>query len=104
MRYKIKVVIKRPDETFGHKTSISPRLENLQKTVGGELDVIKLTDDIYITCNKNAKSEKMPPNMKIGLFDVICGNIIVCGKDEEGFDSLPIDFQTWKRIVNKWND
>ena len=93
---------------------VTPKSENdvrLQVTLGNQNPmglpvgaVRMLTDDIYIICNKNAKSENMPPNMKIGLFDVICGNIIVCGKDEEGFDSLPIDFQTWKRIVSKWND
>lgn len=104
MKYKIKVVIKRPDEKFGHKTSISPRLENLQRIVGGKIEVMTLTDGIYIISNKNSKIEKLPPNMRVGLFDMISGDIIVCGKNEEGFDDIPIDFQAWKRIVSLWND
>jgi len=35
MAQKIKVIIKRPDEKYGHVTGISRTLENLQKTVGG---------------------------------------------------------------------
>ena len=37
---KIKVIIKRPDEKYGHVTHISPRLENLQKTVEGYIETI----------------------------------------------------------------
>ena len=31
---KVRVIIKRPDEEFGHVTNISPSLENLQRNVG----------------------------------------------------------------------
>ena len=35
---KVRVIIKRPDEKFGHVTNISVRLENLQKTVDPEAE------------------------------------------------------------------
>ena len=33
MAYKIKCYIKRPDEEYGHSTSVSNTLENLQRNV-----------------------------------------------------------------------
>lgn len=35
---KIKVIVKRPDEQYGHVCHISDRLENLQKTVEGYIE------------------------------------------------------------------
>ena len=37
---KIRAIIKRPDEKYGHVTNISPTLENLQKTVGGYIEPV----------------------------------------------------------------
>ena len=37
---KIKVIVKRPDEKIGHVTYISNTLENLQKIVGGKIEVV----------------------------------------------------------------
>lgn len=50
---KIKVLIKRPDEEVGHITYISNTLENLQRTVGGYIQVVPLiTEDAVIICNE----------------------------------------------------
>lgn len=32
---KIRAIIKRPDEEYGHVTNIANNLKNLQRTVGG---------------------------------------------------------------------
>ena len=39
---RIKVIIKRPDEKYGHVTYISDSLENLQKTVGGPIEIVSI--------------------------------------------------------------
>ena len=39
---KIKAIIKRPDEEFGHIANISCTLENLQKIVGGKIETLYL--------------------------------------------------------------
>ena len=50
---KIKVIIKRPDEEFGHVCNISNSLENLQKTVGGYIEAVPLTNKNVIICNED---------------------------------------------------
>lgn len=42
MDAKIKVIIKRADEEYGHVTNISHRLENLQNTVGGYIETVNI--------------------------------------------------------------
>ena len=37
---RIKAVVKRPDEKFGHMTNISNSLKNLQNTVGGYIETV----------------------------------------------------------------
>lgn len=39
MAGKVKVIIKRPDEKYGHVTNISTTLENLQRTVEGHKNI-----------------------------------------------------------------
>lgn len=99
---KIKVIIKRPDEEYGHVTNISDRLENLQKTVEGNIEVISL-GDILIICNEEGKLQGLPFNMFVG-YDAVVGTIIVTGKTGEDFDDVPIKFETWKKLVERWRD
>jgi hypothetical protein len=46
MESKIKVLIKRPDEQYGHMTWISSNLKNMQRTVDGNIQAVTLSDDI----------------------------------------------------------
>lgn len=99
---KIKVIIKRPDEEYGHVTNISDRLENLQKTVEGNIEVVHL-GDILIICNEEGKLLNLQPNMFVG-HELLVGTIIVTGKNGEDFDDVPIKFETWKKLVERWRD
>ena len=98
---KIKVIIKRPDEEYGHMTHISDSLENLQKTVGGYIECVTFSQFV-ILCNEEGKIRGLPFNMNIGTFDTLVGTIIVLGIDGEDFADCPIDFKTWKNIVRRW--
>ena len=40
MSKKIKCIVKRPDEQFGHERLIDDTLKNLQATVGGYIETI----------------------------------------------------------------
>ena len=96
---KIKVIIKRPDEEYGHVTNISPRLENLQKTVGGYIETIS-NDAFTIICNEEGKLLNLEPNMRY-CGDVLRGTIIVCGVDGDEFGDIQISLAVWKKIVDK---
>ena len=76
---KIKCIIKRPDEQYGHVTHISPRLENLQKTVEGYIETIPVQPGTIIICNEEGNLKALPPNMPY-YHDTIHGTIIVCGQ------------------------
>ena len=54
---KIKCIIKRPDEEYGHVTNISPRLENLQKTVEGYIETVPLSVERSFYAMRKASSE-----------------------------------------------
>ena len=102
---KIRAIIKRPDELYGHRTNISDRLENLQKIVGGYIEAIPLRDDVVILVNEFGKIHGLDFNIPHPFTDqdFLVGTLIVLGVDGEEFSALPIDFQmsTWKEILSK---
>jgi hypothetical protein len=96
---KIKVLIKRPDEEYGHMTWISNTLKNLQSIVGGYIEVTAPKRDFVIICNEDGKNLGLEPNIFLGG-DMIVGTIIVCGTKDDEFCNIPITFDRWKRIVD----
>ena len=106
MKDTIKVIIKRPDEKYGHVTQIKNTLERLQNTVNGYIETIPVTSDSVIICNENGKIDRLQRNFKFGkeFFDIICGTVIVCGTDGEDFCDVPFDFQFWKKLLMDWGN
>lgn len=100
MKYKIKAIIKRPDEEIGHMTNISPSLENLQKTVGGYIETVPITEKVMLLCDGEGKLKNREPNIWIGQ-ELIVGTVIILGVKGEEFDDIPINFQTWKELMKK---
>lgn len=98
---KVKVIIKRPDEQYGHVCNISATLENLQKTVEGYIECVEF-EDFVILCNEEGKIKGLPLNLRLSEFTSIVGTIIVIGRDGEEFANCPIDFKVWKRLVDRW--
>jgi hypothetical protein len=97
---KIKVIIKRPDEKYGHVTHISARLENLQNTVGGYIETITVIKGVILICNEEGKLRNLEPNMWLNG-DLICGTIIICGQSGEDISDIPITLQQWRNIVDR---
>lgn len=102
---KVRVIIKRPDEEFGHVTNISPSLKNLQNTVGGYIECVTLGvfdwGNIHVICNEEGRLKELPYNCSLPPFDVdFVGDIIVAAANTEGeLIDLPISFSVWKNIV-----
>lgn len=106
---KVRVIIKRPDEKFGHVTNISVRLENLQKTVEGHIETLPCGNHSVILCNESGKLIGLEKNFKYGIgypHDIICGTVIVIGMDPEAEDfcDLAFSFQTWKELLKVWGN
>lgn len=100
MAGKTKVIIKRPDEQYGHVCHISTTLENLQKTVEGYIETVPAILGAIIICNEEGKIKGLEPNMWY-YHDRLCGTIIVIGTKGDEFDDVPITLQQWKSFVDK---
>lgn len=104
---KIRAIIKRTDEPFGHMTNISPRLENLQKLVGGYIEAVTIRPGLVILCDEEGKLKDYKENMRIPcdyLDDVFYGDIVVLGAEGEEFTDIPIEFAEWKELVKKYQE
>ena len=103
---KYTVIIKRPDEEYGHRCSISFRLENLQKTVGEYIEEVDCLVDGYphfmVICNEEGKIQNLPFNMNFPG-DNFVGTIIVVGSTIDGeLAECPLTFKQWKELVDTW--
>lgn len=104
---KIRCIIKRPDETYGHVTNISCTLENLQKTVDGYIETLTIGEGIVLICNEEGKILKLQPNFFIGSgywADQIRGTAIIIGQSGDEFCDVPISFDTWKQLLKGWGN
>ena len=101
---KIRVIIKRPDEEYGHVTYISDKLENLQKYVGGNIEIVEIgSKGAVMICNEEGKIHGLPCNCIIPN-DYLVGEIIVFGTKGDEFDDIPITRPEWKKILADWGN
>lgn len=108
---KVKCIIKRPDEQYGHVTNISVSLENLQKTVEGYIEIVPLAGAItharglLLIVNEEGKLRNLEKNFSLG-FATIHGTAIIIGRGENGedFSDVPITFETWKKLLHSWGN
>lgn len=100
---KVRVIIKRPDEEFGHVTNISPSLKNLQKTVGGYIECVTLGlydwGNIHIICNEEGRLDELEHNCEVCGIDFVETIIVAAANGEGELIDLPISFEIWKNIV-----
>lgn len=106
---KVRCIIKRPDETYGHVTNISTSLKNLQRIVEGPIETVPIGADLVVICNEEGKLRGLQRNFRIGhgslpISDVIVGEAIVIGVDGEEFCDVPISFDVWKRLLKGWGN
>ena len=117
MGKKIKCIVKRPDEQFGHMTWVSDSLENLQKTVGGYIETVTLDNGVVLICNEEGKLRDMPYNFSalcsahaydayVEWREQLFGTVIVCGTNptKDTFADIPIDFNEWKALLCEWGN
>ena len=100
---KIKVIVKRPDEEFGHITWISNTLENLQKTVGGYIETVTICTNTVVICNEEGLLRQLPYNCEVlneEKFVGFLGTIIVAGVTGSGFSDVQLTMKEWKEMIH----
>lgn len=100
---KIRAIIKRPDEEYGHVTNVANNLENFQRNVEGYIEAVTYyepwgTPRFVIICNEEGRIRELPYNCEVGG-NLFFGTIIVVGVKGEEFADCPITFRQWKEIL-----
>lgn len=85
-------------------TEIENTLDDMQKFVDGDIEVINITDKILLVCNEEGKMRGLPPAAFIvrnqQMQDVIVGNFFLCRENGEDMASIQeTDIEDFKRIV-----
>ena len=88
MKPMIRVLLVEPLER-PRVVMFEPTLKNLQKLVGGYIQVTYPFDDnVGLICNEDGISMGLPLNRYIQKDMVIFGNFIICGLSDDDFTSL----------------
>lgn len=82
---------------MGFLSKIDNNLEDMQKIVGGNIEVIRLDENVIAILNEEGKLMGLPSN-RVWLdentdcpIDVLKGNIFCCRSDGEEFASLKLE-------------
>ena len=97
MSRKIHVLIKDPGKK-PRSVNISNTLANLQKTVGGFIETVTITQDCVIICNEEGRYKGLPWNCEICGVNFV-GTIIICGVAGDEFADLPLSYHDIKRVM-----
>ena len=107
--YKIRVIIKRPDERYGHVCNISDSEDNLKRIVDGRLKVTQITHSVFLMENHDGYVLDLPKNFSMGKWpftNTVRGTAIVLGYDVENGEYIdcPLNFQIWKQLLKDWGN
>lgn len=103
MKRKIRAIVKRPCEPWGHKITLDNDLKTFQKIVGGYIETVTFLDGVTVICNEEGKLRGLPANFHM-LGDTICGTAIVVGVRGEDFTNCPLNMETWKLFLKEWGN
>lgn len=98
---KIRAIVKRPDEKYGHVTNISSTLENFQKTVDGFIEVVPFNQDVLIVNEEGKYREDLEPNFWFNG-DLIIGTVALVGVDGMNFTDAVTKYKDWKDWLDKY--
>ena len=80
------VVIKEPAEK-PYLEEIENKLSELQRIVGGYIEIVQLAPKIVVICDDEGKLKGYAPNLEYGL-DTLVGTVIFAGVEGEELKSL----------------
>lgn len=93
---KIRVLVKRPNEP-PRSVWISDTLENLQRYVGGYIEVFPLATDMVVICDEEGRLKNKEYNCDICGVPFV-GEIILAGRNDEDFTDLPFQYGQMRRL------
>lgn len=81
-------------------------LEDSQAFVGGYIEAIRVNDSITIWINEEGKMIELEPNFYLvnqfnEAYDMVVGNVFICGTDEEG-DNISLTDEEVEEIKERF--
>ena len=104
MAGKLRAIVKRTDEPYGHVCNISGSLKNLQKIVGGHIETVPVGSKHVLIVNEEGKLRSLPFNFLMGRYDTIVGDTIVLGVQGEEFTDATLELRMWKKLLKDWGN
>ena len=92
-------IVKRPEDTYGEFLNIDKTLKNLQKTVGGYVEMVMISPDMVVLCDEDGRLKDKAFNMSLAGNDFV-GTIIVCGIKDEEFCDVPTTEEKWRKVAS----
>ena len=89
MKKTIRIIRKKPG-CMAEWIELPNRLEDLQREVGGDIEILGITENSCLICNEEGKLQGLQENL-FYRGDVIVGTILIAGRDGEELDDLPFD-------------
>ena len=108
----VRVIVKEPDERWGHTQDIPNTLEEIQWLVKGRFETADIgRDDAIMLVNEEWRIRGMQENIHCQMrrwgcyFDeVIGGNVVMIGTAGEEFCDCPIEWDEWKMMLKEWGN
>lgn len=94
---KISVLIKEPGKSPRH-VWIENSLKNLQQTVGGYIEVLRIATDGVIICNEEGRLMGLPYCCTVADVDFV-GTIVLAGVAGDEFCDWPLSYKVTKHIM-----
>ena len=106
MSNKIRILVVEPFKE-PYQITIEHTLKNLQRIVGGYIEILQLDHNVDLICNDEGKINGLPLNRAIynndgEMIDIIAGNFLVVGLEGENFASLDADLM--KKYCDKFKN
>ncbi len=88
MKNEINILLVRPGQ-YPEAIKVEHTLENLQKLVGGDIELVyPWRDNACIVCDDEGKLKGSPLNRPLENYDVLAGTFLVCGLGDSDICSL----------------
>lgn len=104
---EIKVVIAEPMRE-AYIYTIKNELSELQKLVGGYIEVLPFTreDNVTIICNEEGKMNGLPLNRSLAhegeIWEIIAGTMIIAGDDYENGEFIGLTDEQAEKYLNQF--
>ena len=75
------IAVKKPMKMI-ERVQVKDSLKNFQEIVGGYIESLRISPDIYLFCNEEGKIQDLQPNFLLGN-DVICGTVFFARTNQD---------------------